>query len=193
MGRIRVDLHFPSESRDTDMEWTGGNLTSGSTHLLPDSSMLFVLFQLGKDRYALPAREVVEVIPLVHIRKILKAPKGVAGILSYRGSPIPAIDISEMALDKPADMRLSTRIIVVQYDLGEKQKQLVGLIAERTTQILRRELSDFYNPGLSVADAPYLGSVTKDERGLIQRIELVKLLSDAIRDLLFPRSIERAQ
>ena len=38
--------------------------------------MLFLLFQLGDGRYALEASRVVEVVPLLEIKRLLHAPKG---------------------------------------------------------------------------------------------------------------------
>ena len=54
--------------------------------------MLFLLFQLGKERYALEATRVVEVVPLLALKQLPQAPKGVAGIFNYRGRPVPAGD-----------------------------------------------------------------------------------------------------
>src|SRR5580692_2688337 len=77
--------------------------------------VLFLLFQLGHDRYALEASRVLEVLPLLELKKLPGAPRGVAGIFNYRGRPVPAVDLSEMTLGRPASERLSTRIIVVNY------------------------------------------------------------------------------
>src|SRR6266850_6687078 len=89
--------------------------------------MLYVLFQLGNDRYALEARRVVEVVPLLTLKKIPQAPKGVAGIFVFRGRPVPALDLCELTFGRPAHERLSTRIIVVNCaDEGEGMKHEGG-------------------------------------------------------------------
>ena len=74
--------------------------------------MLFLLFELGKDRYAIEAKRVVEVLPYVQIKRVPEAPGGVAGIINYRGEPVPILDFSEVALGTPAREYLSTRIII---------------------------------------------------------------------------------
>jgi chemotaxis-related protein WspB len=48
--------------------------------------MLFLVFKLGTDRYAIEAAQVVEVLPLVGAKHIPGAPAGVAGILDYHGA-----------------------------------------------------------------------------------------------------------
>ena len=56
-----------------------------------------------------------------------RAPQGVAGLFDYRGKRVPVIDLSLLTLGKPAQQRLSTRIVLVHY--GEKA-DLLGLIAQ---------------------------------------------------------------
>src|SRR5258708_32156970 len=77
--------------------------------------MLFLLFQLGKERYALPANRVVEGVPLLTLKPLPQAPRGVAGIFNYRGRPVPALDLSEITMGRPAEERLRTRIVVLNY------------------------------------------------------------------------------
>jgi chemotaxis-related protein WspB len=141
--------------------------------------MLYLLFQLGDERYVLEARQVIEVLPLVAVRDIPQAPRGVAGVFNYRGAPVPLIDLSALAIGRPAQRWLSTRIVLVRD--GE---QLLGLLAERVTETVRREPSDFVASPVEAAAAPYLGAVATDEHGLIQRIELEKLLSGTLRAAL---------
>lgn len=146
--------------------------------------MLFLLFQIGNDRYALDARDAVEVIPFLALKKIAQAPHGVAGLFNYRGRPIPAVDLCELACDRPARELLSTRIIVVRFADPGGRAQWLGLIAERATGTLRREEKEFVEPGVKVGGAPYLGPVVMDEKGVIQRLHVQHLLSHSLRELL---------
>ena len=96
--------------------------------------MLFLLFQLGQDRYALDAGQVTEVLPLVEIKQVPQAPPGVAGVFDFRGAPVPVIDLSQLALGRPAQRRLSTRLIVVHHRDEGGEQRLLGLIAEMATE-----------------------------------------------------------
>jgi chemotaxis-related protein WspB len=91
--------------------------------------MLFLLFQLGDDRYALDTGRVAEVLPLVAITPIPKAPTGVAGLFNYHGAPVPAIDLSQLTMGRPARNRMNTRIVLVHYPDGRGKTHLLGLIA----------------------------------------------------------------
>ena len=117
--------------------------------------MLFLQFQLGKDRYALDSSQVVEVLPLLGIKQIPQAPAGVAGAFNYRGKPVPVIDLSELALGRPARLHMSTRIIIVRYPDGNGTQHLLGLIAEKATETVRRDPADFADSGVVNDGAPY--------------------------------------
>src|SRR5688572_9662286 len=105
--------------------------------------MLFLLLQLGTDRYALDARVVAEVLPLVTLKQLPRAPAGVAGVFDYRGAPVPVIDLCELTLGRPAQRRLSTRIVLTHHDTGGGERRLLGLIAENATATLRRDPAEF--------------------------------------------------
>jgi chemotaxis-related protein WspB len=147
--------------------------------------MLLILFQIGRDRYALQASSIIEVLPLMNLKSVPNAPIGVAGVLNYRGIPVPVIDLNEMATAIPAVRRLSTRIILVKYPLEAEHPHPLGLIAEHATNMMRRSAQDFIETGVDSDNAPYLGRVTNDPGGLIQWIEVERLLKPEIRDVLF--------
>ncbi len=170
--------------------------------------MLYLLFQIGNDRYALEARHVVEVVPFLELKRIPHAPRGVAGMFNFRGQPVPAVDLSELTFGRPARELFSTRIIVVKLppptrpaspvqspaaalrDSGlgtppSGQPACLGLIAEHATGMMRREARDFVASGVKISNAPYLGPVVMDDQGVIQLLHTEHLLSETLRDLLF--------
>lgn len=152
--------------------------------------MLFLLFQLGKDRYALDVARVVEVIPLVQLKAVPQAPRGVAGLCNYRGKAVPVIDLSALALDRPARSRLSTRLILVRHPGAGGSDELLGLLAEQVTDTIRRETAEFAPAGVDNPEARYLGPVTRDRTGLVQRIEAAQLLTPEVRAVLFRAQAE---
>src|SRR6267378_5400402 len=110
--------------------------------------MLFLVFELARDRYVLEIDQVAEVLPLLDIRPMPQAPTAVAGILNYHGTPVPVIDVSQLTLGRPAERRLSTRIVLVHFPDADGKPRLLGLIAERATQTMRREEKDFVATGV---------------------------------------------
>ena len=154
--------------------------------------MLFLLFQLAADRYALPARDVLEVLPMVTLKALPGAPVGIAGLMDYRGTPVPVVDVSALALGRPAAARVSTRLLMVRYTAPGGEEKPLGLLAEHATEMMNRAPSDFQPAGVGSKETRYLGPVASDPRGLIQRVEIAELLNDQLRAVLFTAVIEAA-
>ena len=152
--------------------------------------MLFLLFELGNDRYALDVRQIAEILPLLGVKQIPRAPEAMTGLFNYRGAPVPLIDLSQLTLGRPSARRLSTRIVLVNYPDEAGHTHLLGLIAERATQTARHDPSDFVASGVTNAGTPYLGPVMTDARGLLQWIDVRTLLPPSVRDLLFTEPMD---
>jgi len=148
--------------------------------------MLFLLFRLGKDRYAIEAKEVVEVLPLVSAKQIPLAPPAVRGAFDFRGQPVPLIDFTQLALGHPVREHLSTRILLVNHPDGRGGARLLGLLAEHVTETMRRDPSDFQDSGIELPHARWLGPVASHEEGLVQWLKVDELLTPELRALLFP-------
>jgi chemotaxis-related protein WspB len=148
--------------------------------------MLFLLFQLADDRYALPATQVAEVLPLIELKHIPNAPAWVAGAFSHHGAPVPVIDLNMLALGRAAQRRLSTRTVLVHYPHSAAQSGLLGLIVEKATETLRCDPAAFAAYGVANHDARFLGPVLADPRGLIQWIKVTDLLPEPVQAMLFP-------
>jgi chemotaxis-related protein WspB len=152
--------------------------------------MLFLLMQLDGDRYALDIRQVAEVLPFVDMRPVLHAPAGVAGIINYGGVPVPVVDLSELLLNRAAHRRLNTRIVLVHYPGRDDSTHLLGLVAERATEAVRREPADFRASGITRTSESQLGPVALDANGAIHWIDLSRLLPEKLRDSLFQQPAE---
>jgi chemotaxis-related protein WspB len=128
---------------------------------------------------------VAEVLPLVAITEVPHAPPAIAGIFNYRGAPVPVIDMSQLTRGRPASRRLSTRIVLVHYPHAAGQTRLLGLIAERATQTLRRDETAFVASGLTIEGASDSGLMATDARGLLQRLDVRTFLPASLHDMLF--------
>jgi chemotaxis-related protein WspB len=159
----------------------------------PVQTMLFLIFHLDQDRYALDAADVVEVLPFGPLKALPNTPAWVAGVFSYYGQPVPVIDLSSLALGRPAARRLSTRTVLVRYPLADAANgsRLLAIIVEQATRTMRRDPTDFTATGVATPQARYLGPVASDPAGLVQWISVQGLLPDDVRAILFVREAER--
>lgn len=151
--------------------------------------MLLLMFHLDKDRYVLDVGQIEEVLPYVAAKAIPRTPDGVVGAISYHGRPVPLIDLCVLALGRPSAEVMSTRIILVRYPAEGGREPLLGLVAERATEIIARDASDFGPSGVDAGTPPYLGPVATDDHGILQLVRVEALLPAGIRDALF-RQIE---
>ena len=138
--------------------------------------MIYLLFSIGHDRYALESSQVVEVVPRVELWPMPKTPDYVAGLFRYRGKLVPVLDLSQLMQGQPCPERLSTRILLVNWSDANGASRIIGLIVERVTDTLAEEDTSFATTGIHSDAAPYLGDTTTDGQGMIHRLRVDALL-----------------
>jgi chemotaxis-related protein WspB len=150
--------------------------------------MLFLLMQLEGDRYALDVAHINEVLPLVTLRPLPRAPASIAGFVDYGGEAVPVIDLSQLLAGRPAHRQMSTRLVIAHYE-SQGRRKLVGLIAERATETLRRDPSDFRASAASSAAHPRLGPVALDAAGPIHWLPIADLLPGELVGQVLPHAV----
>ncbi|OPY69544.1 MAG: Chemotaxis protein CheW [Syntrophorhabdaceae bacterium PtaU1.Bin034] len=153
--------------------------------------MLFLLFEIGEDRYCLDVSRVIEVAPIVAFKKLPYAPAYVSGLMNYRGTTVPVIDLSALLGATPSRPLFSTRIIMVDFTGADNTHHVIGLLAEKVTETISRREDDFQPPGIVVDEARFLGKIIHDERGMIQRVETTQLLPESMQKYLFAAKEEQ--
>jgi len=144
--------------------------------------MLLLGFNIGNDKYLIDTANVVEVTPLVHLKELPGSPNGISGLLNYHGDFVPVVDINLLCNRTTAEITLTTRIIISRYH-GDK---LLAIKAEKVTEAMRIEQSDFSDSGVEVSEQGFLGDVTEHNSELLQMINIDQLLSKEVKDCLFP-------
>ncbi|MFH1953836.1 MAG: chemotaxis protein CheW [Pseudomonadota bacterium] len=144
--------------------------------------MLALLFYLGDTMYTMKCEKVREVAPMVKLKQVPHTPDYFAGLFNYRGVIVPVIDLRRLIQGQPCQMRLSTRIILVDYVRDDHTPYILGLMAERVTEAVRKSENAFVSPGLSMQEAPFLGGFVMENKEMIQYIDL-DLLPNSFRFL----------
>jgi chemotaxis-related protein WspB len=143
--------------------------------------MLFLLFAVGQNRYAIDVRQISEVLPLISITQVPCLSDAVVGVFNRHGRPLPIIDLSLLIFQRPTSPRLSTRVIVAHHS-DESDHSGVGLIAEHVMTTFHGDPTHFVDSGLRSTAALSTGPMMTDKDGVIQWID--------VKDVL-PPSIER--
>jgi chemotaxis-related protein WspB len=155
--------------------------------------MLFLVFELDGERYALDAREIAHVLPLAPVRAFPGTPAYIAGVIDYEGVPVPVVDLPMLALGRPARALMSTRLVLV-YDRGEADSsqtshappRRLALLLESATRTQSIAPERFAESGIATPEARWLGPVAQDEHGFVQWVKVGQLLDARVRALLFP-------
>ena len=143
--------------------------------------MMYILFSIGQDRYALDSSHVAEVVPRVELWQVPRAPAYVAGVFRYRRQLVPVLDLCQLMHGQPCPVRLSTRILLVHYPGPDSTSPILGLMVERVTDTLTSHDVTFAPSGITADDAPYLGDVATDEHGMIHRLRVESLVPEPMR------------
>lgn len=138
--------------------------------------MLILLFDVGEDRYALPTDRIIEVTPLVQLKKIPIAPLYVIGLMNYRGTAIPAIDLCSLIEGAPCADRLSTRMIIVHYPYSDSETRMLALIAEQVTETAKCKNQLTSSSGVLLDKTLYNQEIEIDKKGMIQWFDLRRML-----------------
>jgi chemotaxis-related protein WspB len=148
--------------------------------------MLMLLFQLGNGRYAVPAREVMEVASMVVLEPLPKAPDYIAGLFNYHGQHVPVLDLCKLVSNQSCSNRITTRMILVEFPLETGGTRTLGLLAEQVTETLQLNEQEFTDTGISISDAPYTGRAAHTDHGLVQQLSVAELVPPDIQSQLFP-------
>jgi chemotaxis-related protein WspB len=145
--------------------------------------MLLIMCHCCANRYAIDSRHVSEVLPRANLHRLADSPPWLAGMLIYRGRTIPVVDLTQLTEGMPCPRRLSSRIVVLQTELGGSPRRF-GILAER---VGLREIRQ--QPGESGGEADETaaeGRLRLDEEGVYQLLDIPRLVSEDRRAVLFP-------
>lgn len=141
--------------------------------------MLTLVFRAGDAELALAARHIVEVLPRMPMRAPTLAPAAVVGLLPFRGTLTPVVDLCLLVAGRPAARQLGSRIIIVAIGSGESER-LVGLLAEDVSELIDSAATA---RGLHLPEHAWLGDHLSDQAGLPQLVEPAELLPQALLEL----------
>lgn len=142
---------------------------------------LYLLFNLGTERFAVATASVTEVIPLVEVTRIPTTPEHICGVFNYRGETIPVVDTNRLLYRQDHNKRICTRILILETAAHEETAH-VGLIAEKVNRTITIDEKDIRKHTLTRNTNVYLGKTVSDELGEIQIIDLDQLVTDALNE-----------
>jgi purine-binding chemotaxis protein CheW len=136
--------------------------------------MQLVTFSIGEEEFGVDILKVQEIIRMMEITKVPRAPDFVEGVINLRGKVIPIIDLRKRfgLVSKGHDK--DTRIIVIEIS-----NMIVGFVVDSVSEVLRIPSSTVEPPPpvVSGSQSEYISGVGKLEDRLLILLDLDKLLS----------------
>lgn len=90
-----------------------------------------VSFHLGSEEYGVDISQVQEIIRMVEITHVPRAPRFMEGVINLRGQLIPIIDLRTRFAMSRTEHTKSTRIVVTE--IGSKK---VGIIVDSVSEVI---------------------------------------------------------
>jgi purine-binding chemotaxis protein CheW len=149
-----------------------------------------VVFELDGREFALPLREVAEILRMVAITPVPEVPRWVVGVINLRGRVIPVIDLRRRLGIEPAEPGLNTPILVV-----EQGARKLGLIADAVRDVLALPDEALEAPdGADADDTPHAdvtSAIARIGERLVVVLDLDRVTADAA-PLAEPRNVTDA-
>ncbi|HZY98013.1 MAG TPA: chemotaxis protein CheW [Candidatus Baltobacteraceae bacterium] len=163
--------------------------TREQTQQLSGEVVQVVSFRLGGEEYGVDIAQVQEIIRMVEITHVPRAPRFMEGVINLRGQLIPIIDLRTRFGMTRIDPTKGTRIVVTE--IGSKR---VGIVVDSVSEVLNI-------PTENVEDAPemvagvgteYIQGVGKLGERLIIMLDLTMVISTEEKQQLDSAAVEGA-
>jgi purine-binding chemotaxis protein CheW len=148
-----------------------------------------VIFKISQQEFGVEINQVREIVRLVPITPVPRAPSFIEGVVSLRGQVLAVIDLAKRLNMKASPRSEKTRIIVI-----ETEENTIGMIVDEVTEVLRLPQENIDQaPELIASEIQqkYLKGVGKLGDRLLILIDLVKILSpEEIEDVKKTKVVE---
>ncbi len=151
--------------------------------------MLNLTFCIGPTRFMVDARRVSQVVARVPLRTLPLTEAFVVGLLDFRGTVMPVVDLATRLFGTSCTSSLGTRIIIVQIKHEDREVPL-GLIAEQVTELCQAEAQMAESPASVMPEHDCLGRIVRIDGELAQWIEVDRVLPESVRHQIFDQFLE---
>lgn len=133
-----------------------------------------VSFKLGGEEYGVDISQVQEIIRMVEITHVPRAPRFMEGVINLRGQLIPIIDLRTRFGMSRIEASKSTRIIVTE--IGSKR---VGIVVDSVSEVLNIPIENVEDAPEMIAGVgtEYIQGVGKMDERLIIMLDLTMVIS----------------
>jgi chemotaxis-related protein WspB len=151
--------------------------------------MLHLTFCIGPTRFVIEARRVSQVVARVPLRVLPLSEPYLVGLLDFRGTVLPVVDLATRLFGTSCESSLSTRIIVVRIKHQDREVPL-GLIAEQVTELCQAAVQRDGAAASVTPDHDCLGRIVRIDGELVQWIDVDRVLPESVRQRIYDQFLE---
>jgi purine-binding chemotaxis protein CheW len=142
----------------------------------------YMTFRLAREEYGLEILKVRELIGLMEITRVPKAPPHVRGVINLRGKVIPVVDLRLKFGMDPTDPTSQTVIIVVQLS-AENGGLTMGILVDEVLEVRAITAEDIEPPPNLQGEVTtnFVRGVGKADKRVIFLLDIDRVLSQAER------------
>jgi len=161
--------------------------TREQTQQLSGEVVQVVSFRLGGEEYGVDIAQVQEIIRMVEVTRVPRAPHFMEGVINLRGQLIPIIDLRTRFGMAWIDPTKSTRIVVTE--IGNKR---VGIVVDAVSEVLNIPIENVEDAPEMVAGVgtEYIQGVGKLGERLIIMLDLTMVISTEEKQALETSSVD---
>jgi len=140
----------------------------------------YLTFVLGVDEYGVDILAVQEIHGWVEPRPIPNTPEFVKGVIEWRGTIVPIVDLRLRFSYPDAEYSKTTVVIILQTQIDELAEPIiVGVVVDAVSEVHEINSSQLKKaPGLgSKVDTRYIKGLASIEQSMIVLLELKKLIN----------------
>ena len=136
----------------------------------------YLMFILNSQEFAIPIRNVVDIINVQPITRVPNTPPYVKGITNLRGKVIPIVDVLTRFGAQHHEYNERTCIIVVEYNGAS-----VGMIIDRVREVISMNEDMISDPPsfADSAEAKFILGVGRTESGVRLILDFLAVLEDS--------------
>jgi purine-binding chemotaxis protein CheW len=147
---------------------------AGSASVTARSAGKYLTLFLGHEEYGIDVTKVQEIIRMLPITRVPRAPSFIRGVVNLRGRIVPVLELrARLGMDPVEEVRETCIVVVRSADLT------MGIIVDQVRDVLdiqAAEMHDVPDFGVSV-DTTYLSGLARREQRVVLLLEVDRVLT----------------
>lgn len=160
-------------------------MSTNAANPMTDVAGKYLTFHLAAEEYGVEILKVQEIIGMMNITRVPRAPEYVRGVINLRGKVIPVVELRSKFNMETVEYTSRTCIIVVQVDLSGSSI-VMGIIVDEVSEVVdvRAEQIDPPPSFGTVVDNDFILGMGKVADKVLILLDIDKVLSDGGADAL---------